>query len=85
MYPDNLNFYFEVDIKHLNLTKIPAVSTYITSEKNSHHWVTIGTTSIYFLTNTGFRVYIRSHVNDNIFMAAAQNGWILNYIIFSQD
>ena len=31
IYPDNLNFHFEVDLKHLNLTKAPVVSTYLTS------------------------------------------------------
>ena len=73
-YPDGLyiNIVFPEEIKFKNP---PFVTTYLTCK--SHCWSTEGVTSIYFLTNKGFRVYIQQ---DGITVAKAHDlEWKLNF------
>ena len=48
--------YIDIDLSSLNLTNAPSVATYVTC--NAKCWTSSGSTSIYNLTNKGFRVYL---------------------------
>lgn len=65
----------------IQFTNPPFVSTHLTC--STHCWTTEGATSVYNLTNTGFRVYIRQ---DGINAARAQTmQWKLNFKLESMD
>ena len=66
---------------HMNFQHPPYVHTYLTCK--SHCWTTEGVTSIYKLTNKGFRVYIRQN---GITVAKAQGyEWKLHFKVESMD
>ena len=60
--PDPHSIYVDVDYSNLNLKNVPFVSTFLTCGKG-RCWTIKGTTSIYSLTNKGFRVYLQQNSN----------------------
>jgi hypothetical protein len=71
--------FVNVDTSSAGFTTTPI---YITSlGGRSDHWLTIGATSIYVPTPTGFRVYVRWANGGSLTPAIAnQNGWHINWI-----
>jgi hypothetical protein len=71
--------FVDVDTSSSGFTTTPI---YITSlGGTAYHWGTIGATSIYLPTPTGFRVYIRFPDGSSLTPAFAnQNGWHINWI-----
>ena len=62
-YSDGRNVYVDVDMTQCGFVKIPNVV--ISVEGSSHHWMALGTSSVYGTTPTGFRVYL-NNVNANV-------------------
>jgi hypothetical protein len=52
-----IGIYIDVDLTSENLKKTPIVFPTITGTSN--HWQIVGTTSIYRLSPTGFRIYLK--------------------------
>ena len=50
--------YVEVDMTKCGFAKIPNVV--ISVEGSSHHWMALGTSSVYNVTPTTFRVYLHN-------------------------
>jgi len=48
--------YMDVDIKHCGFTRIPIITTSI--EGHTNHWIARGTSSIYYLKSTSFRLHL---------------------------
>lgn len=75
--------YLDVDTSSGRFTGTPAYLTSIGGTGN--HWATIGATSIYQATATGFRVYVR-WVNGNALTPAQANAfnWHINWLGMEQ-
>ena len=67
VYHSDISFYVDVDITGCGFTSVPTVTTSL--EGSSHHWLALGTSSVYGTTNTNFRVYIHpnKHEGDVVF------------------
>jgi len=78
-YPDGQGVFVDVDTSSARFTTTPI---YITSlGGTAYHWGTIGVTSIYSPTPTGFRVYVRWSGGGRLTPAFAnENGWHINWI-----
>jgi len=50
--------YEDVDISYCGFTTVPTVTTSI--EGSSHHWLVTGSSSIYSVTTTSFRIYLNN-------------------------
>ena len=73
----------DIDFSLLNLKNIPQVHTSIYG--NRSHWDTTGASSIYQLTNKGFRVYIKGVDFTATVENAKEYKWKLAYTIITQD
>ena len=62
-YSDGKNVYVDVDMSKCGFTKIPNVV--ISVEGSSHHWMALGTSSVYNTTPKSFRVYL-NNVNSGL-------------------
>lgn len=85
-YPTNTNgVYVEVSFADLNLKNIPDVTTYL--QCKSYCWVVTGVNSVYNLTNTGFKIFLRftQEVAPLTVAKAVEYGFVLNYMIFPHE
>jgi len=69
----------DVDTSAARFTKTP---TYITAiHGSSHHWATVGASSVYNASPTGFTIYVRWADGGNLLIADAQrDGWHIQWI-----
>ena len=78
--------YIDVDFSGLGLVNVPTVIPHLSC--SSHCWQTTGGSEVYNLTNTSFRIYVYGleESNTRATPANANNyGFVLNYVILSQD
>ena len=83
-YTSNPNgIYVDVDFSHLNLFFPPVVHTFLTC--SSRCWTATGATSIYNLSRSGFRVYLKGFGFTATPSNAQEWNFVLHYTIINQD
>merc|ERR1711920_174334 len=75
MYYSSNGIYEDVDISDCGFTTIPTVTTAI--EGTSNHWTASGTSSVYSVTTTSFRIYLQHSSKTGI---AEQLQWNVEWI-----
>ncbi len=78
-YNGNMGVYLDVDTSAAHFATTPVYTTSLGG--SGAHWSTIGATSIYSATATGFRVYVRWSNGNSLTPATANNRrWHINWI-----
>jgi len=74
----SMGVYLDVDITSCGFIKVPTVTTSI--EGADHHWMLTGTSSIYNVQPSAFRIYLNSNLMDPRNGAAKRKKWNVEWI-----
>ena len=77
-------FYVDVDMTGCGFTTVPTVTTAI--EGTGHHWLALGTSSVYNTTNNTFRMYLYpNREGDEVAGNANDHKWNVEWVAVGQS